>query len=319
MATRALKVLAWVVVASVMIGSLAAFAQDEIVASTNLPFVTYFARLQPNLNYQMLNRASIWFGEQNLVGTEYEGLPIISRQSVTHGGFRGADDFLNIPAGGLTSDNISKIYRYNNTIQALKLNGKQVVEWLEWSARNFNQIDPESTEDQFLFNPEFDPHHLDQFWGISYVYDVTQPVGSRVVLATYKGTALTEDMDFIIMTDNYRANGGGGIPNAVPENIVLQWDVNYRTVTTDYLNAVNGIVPDLVINWSLKPVKTMGRVIIKTGPEWGAPVVDYMDLAAAQNIEPVAHIAFYSTEDVWGLFEVDLARVPTPFEYVPTP
>ena len=301
-----------IVLVFVLLLGVSAFSQG-VVAKTNIPLATYFARVQVNPTYQMLNLASIWFGKEHLKGTEYENLPLISRQSTTHAGFRGADDFLNVPAGDLTSDNISRIYRYNNTIQALKLNGKQIIEWLEASAGNFNQIDPEMMEDQFLINYGFDSHLLDHFWGITYMFDVTMPLGSRVVEAKYQGEPLTEDMEFIIMTDNYRAGGGGGLPNAVPENIVMKWDDNFRDVVTDYLNAMDGVIPELVFNWSIKPVVTKGKVILKTGPEWGTPVLEYIDVATEMNIEPVSQFEYFGTEDVWGLFTIDLSKMKTPY------
>lgn len=287
-----------------------AFSQP--VATTDIPFATYFSRVQVNPMFQILNRAGVEFGKAKLKGTEFESLPVLSRQSVTWAGFRGASDFLNLPAGALTMDEISKMYRYSNTIQALKLNGKQIIQWLEASAGIFNQIDPEKTDNQLLINYKFDNHLLDQWWGITYQYDVTKPLGSRVVYANYQGQPLTENMNFIVMSDNYRAGGGGGLPNAVPANIVMKWDTNYRVAVADYLKSLNGTMPKLVINWSLKPVATKGKVLVKTGPEWGAPVVEYMEVAAKMNLEPVAHFEFFDTEEEWGVFEMDLSKVPTP-------
>jgi len=286
---------------------------QEVVANTDIPLATYFARIQVNPLYQMCNMASIWFGEQHLKGTEYEDLPIISRQSTTFGGFKGADDFLYIPSGELTNKDIEKIYRYSNTIQALKLNGKQIIEWLEASAENFHQIDPKVSEDQRLINYGFDTHLFDQFWGITYMFDVTKPVGERVVEIRYEGKPLIEDMEFIIMTDNYRAGGGGGLPHAVPENVVLKWDTDFRELIIDYLNEINGDIPELVFNWSIKPIETKGTIILKTGGEWGIPVTEYMEEARELNIEPVSSLEYVGTDDVWGLFSIDLSKMKTPY------
>lgn len=296
-----------------LFSTMEASASEDKVATVNIPLSTYFARVQVNPVYQLINMASVAFGEENIKGTEFEGLPVISRASVTKGGFRGADDFVDLPAGDMTSEDIGKkIYSYNNTIQALKLNGKQIIEWLEASAGNFYQIDPNATDDQLLINYGFDCHHLDHFWGITYLYDVTQPLGERVVMAEYEGIPLSEDMDFIIMADNYRAGGGGGLPNAVPENIVMKWDYNCRTLVVDYLQSLDGVMPELVFNWSIKPIETKGRIIVRTGPEWGVPVVEYMEIAAEKDIEPVGHIEYVGTDDVWGLFAIDLEDLRTP-------
>ena len=305
------RVFALLIVAVVMFGASTVFGED-VLASVDKPLATYFARVQPNVTYQIINEASIWFGEQNLAGTEYEGLPIITRQSTTKGGFGGPENFQDIPAGNITSAEISQIYKYDNAIVALKLNGSQIIEWLEACARNFNQIDPSSTNDQYLLNEEFDPHHFDHFWGISYMFDVTKPEGSRVTAATYLGAPLSKNMEFIIISDNYRAGGGANMPHAQPENIVIEWEDTYQPLLVEYLNYLGGVVPEWAPNWSIKPVETAGRVILKTGGEWGVPVMEYMEVAAAQNIEKVGHIEFFGTEDVWGLFTINLSDITIP-------
>jgi len=313
MLKRYSKSITIIVLAIVMTVGIFVFSMAEASASVtvNIPLSTYFARVQVNPLYQLINMASVAFGEENIKGTEFEGLPIISRASVTKGGFKGAEDFVDLPAGDITEDT-KKFYQYDNTIQALKLNGQQVIEWLEASAGNFNQIDPNTTDDQLLINYGFDSHHLDHFWGITYLYDVTKPVGERVVMAEYEGVPLSEDMDFIVMVDNYRAGGGGGLPHAVPENIVLKWDYDYRTLVVDYLKSLDGIMPELVFNWSIKPIETKGQVIVRTGSEWGVPVSEYMEIAAEKNIEPVGNIEYVGTDDVWGLFSIDLKDLRTP-------
>ena len=287
------------------------FSQD-FTTSVNIPLTTYFARVQVNPYYQLVNLASIDFAEKNLKGTDYEGLPVISRASVIDAGFRGADNFADVPAGAITKAEMQHLYRYNNKISALKLNGKQIIEWLEASAGNFFVIDPELCEDQILVNFGFDCHHLDQFWGITYIYDVTKSLGSRVARAEYEGVPLSEDMEFIVVVDSYRASGGGGLPHAVPENVVIAWDVDYRTMVFEYLDSLGGIMPELVVNWSIKPVATQGRVLFKTGGEWGTPVLEYMEAAAELGIEQVDHISYFGTDDVWGLFEIDLSRIKAP-------
>ncbi len=294
-----------------MVFGVSSFSQD-FTTSVNIPLTTYFARVQANPYYQLVNLASVDFAEKNLKGTDYENLPIISRSSTIDAGFRGADNFADVPAGPITSEEMQHLYRYANKISALKLNGKQVIEWLEASAGNFFQIDPEVTDDQILVNFGFDCHHFDQFWGITYIYDVTKPLGSRVARAEYKGVPLSEDMEFIVMVDSYRASGGGGLPHAVPENVVLEWDVDYKTMVFEYLDSLGGIMPELVISWSIKPVETAGRVLFKTGGEWGTPVLEYMEVAEELGIEQVDHISYVGTDDVWGLFEIDLSKVKTP-------
>lgn len=285
---------------------------DDYVAKTNIPLSSYFARVQANPMYQLMNRASVAFGEKEIQGTEYEGLPVLSRTSLVYGGFKGADNFFDRPAGDLTLEDVKSIYCYNNTVQALKLNGQQILDWLEKSGGNFYQIDPNKTEDQMLIDYGFDSHHFDIFWPITYQYDVTKPVGQRVVMAEFEGKPLSEDMEFIVMSDNYRAGGGAAFPHAVPENVVLKWDHDFDVVLIDYLNQIDGVIPELVVNWSIKPIETQGRILVQTGPEWGMPVMDYMEVAGKLGLEQVDHLEYFGTEGVCGLFEIDLSKLVTP-------
>lgn len=303
-------VLVAVVILSLLIG--VPVLASDYVAEINIPLSSYFARVQANPMYQLMNRASVAFGEKEIQGTEFANLPVLSRMSVAHGGFKGADDFFDLPAGNLTLDDIKSLYRYGNTVQALKLNGAQIIDWLEKSGGNFYQIDPSETEDQLLLDYGFDGHHFDIFWPITYQYDVTKPVGQRVIMAQYEGQDLTAEMEFIVMSDNYRAGGGADFPHAGPENVVLKWEHDFDVVMIAYLNEVDGIVPELVHNWSIRPIETQGNILVRTGDEWGMPVMDYLELAAETGVEPVNHIEYYGTDGIWGLFEIDLSRVVNP-------
>ncbi len=294
-----------------ILGSLPVFANGH-VTELAFPLSSYFARVQANPMYQLMNRASVAFGEKEIVGTEFEGIPVLSRMSVAHGGFKGADDFYDLAAGDFTHEDIKSMYRYSNTVSALKLNGAQIIEWLEKSGGNFHQIDPDEVEDQMLLDYGFDGHHFDIFWPITYQYDVTQPLGERVVFARYEGKDLTADMEFIVMSDNYRAGGGADFPHAVPENVVLEWDHDFDVVMLAYLDEIDGNVPKLVHNWSIKPIETAGKILVRTGGEWGMPVMDYLEAAAETGVEPVDHIEYYGTDGIWGLFEIDLSQIITP-------
>lgn len=39
-----------------------------------------------------------------------------------------------------------------------------------------------------------------------------------------------------------------------------------------------------------------------------------MEIAAKENIEPIDHIEYVGTDDVWGLFKIDLSKVRTPYD-----
>ncbi|WP_193437761.1 5'-nucleotidase C-terminal domain-containing protein, partial [Streptococcus suis] len=135
-------------------------------------------------------------------------------------GTRGdASAYTDIPAGPIAIKNVADLYLYDNVVAILKVNGAQLKEWLEMSAGQFNQVDPSSTEPQNLVNTDFRTYNFDVIDGVTYQYDITQPnkydrngkvvneTASRVRNLQYNGQDVTADQEFIVVTNNYRANG----------------------------------------------------------------------------------------------------------------
>ena len=106
------------------------------------------------------------------------------------------------------------------------LTGVQVREWLEASAGAFNRIDPSRTGEQTLLNPSFPNYNFDVIDGVTYQIDVSQPArydGDGKVVAlnshrirdlAYGGKPIDETRKFVVVTNNYRAGGGGKFPGA---------------------------------------------------------------------------------------------------------
>ncbi|MCV5473793.1 5'-nucleotidase C-terminal domain-containing protein, partial [Escherichia coli] len=76
--------------------------------------------------------------------------------------------------GQLTFRNAADLYLYPNTLVVMKVSGKEVKEWLECSAGQFNQIDPASSKPQSLINWDgFRTYNFDVIDGVNYQIDVT--------------------------------------------------------------------------------------------------------------------------------------------------
>lgn len=83
---------------------------------------------------------------------------------------------MEVEKGQLTFRNAADLYLYPNTLIVVKASGKEVKEWLECSAGQFNQIDPNSTKPQSLINWDgFRTYNFDVIDGVNYQIDVTQP------------------------------------------------------------------------------------------------------------------------------------------------
>ena len=224
---------------------------------------SFFALVQDDPSIQIVNNAQIWYVENIVRGTSYEGLPILSAAAPFKAGGRGGPEYYtDVPKGDIALKNVSDLYIYPNDLKVVKLTGAQVVEWLEVAAGQFNQIDVTSTQPQELVNPSFPTYNFDVIDGISYRIDVTQPAryngdgdvvnkdAHRITQVMFNGEPLNMSDEFLVATNNYRAGGGGHFPNLNGETIVIDAPDKNRDVVANYLLSQTVINPTADGNWS---------------------------------------------------------------------
>ncbi len=223
---------------------------------------------------------------------QYAGLPVLSVTAPFKAGYSSADDFTNVAAGTMTVSAAADLYLYdNNTIHAVKVNGAQIKQWLENAANRFNQIDPAKTEDQWLINDSktgvqpgssFPGYNFDVFTSpdIRYEIDVTQPKynvnnpaqgGERIRNLTYKGLPMDNAQEFIVATNNYRANSSAPYILGTGKAFDIVWaspDAN-REVVLNYVKAQKAITRAAngsTSSWRFTKVPTAGKVLFKSAP-----------------------------------------------------
>lgn len=196
-----------------------------------------------------------------------QGLPVLSAAAAFRTGFAGPDDYTDIAPGPLSIRSAADLYFYPNTLSAVKINGAGLRAWLEHSAGRFNRIDPAKTTAQPLINPHFEGYNFDQIQGdIHYLVDVSQPRGQRIVKLTYAGKPVKPDQSFIVVTNNYRASGGGKFPGLDGKNIVLSAPDGNREVLVHWIKHHPDIQrSDLPPRaWHFAPLQTRGPVTMVT-------------------------------------------------------
>ena len=216
-----------------------------------------------------------WFVEQQVKGTEYEELPILSTGApFKAGGRNGANYYTEIPTGEIAIKNVADLYVYDNTVFALIMTGADVKEWLEMSAGQFNQIDPSSTAEQNLIDEEFRTYNFDVIDGVTYEFDVTQPAkydesgktinenASRIVNLQFDGKPIDPKQQFVVVTNNYRASGDfPGVRNAKD---TIEYAYENREAIMDYMIDVGTIDPSADSNWTFAPFGENVNVIFET-------------------------------------------------------
>lgn len=200
---------------------------------------------------------------------QYAALPIISAAAPFKMNFNNTG-YTDVAAGGVAIKNVADIYLYPNTLQAVKIKGADVKAWLEKSAEYFNQIDPSKAEDQQLINSSFPSYNFDviQGGGLTYQVDVTQPKGSRIVNLNLKGVALDPAQEVIVVTNNYRASGGGGFAGLNGSQIIYEDPDTNRDIIVNYIKAKQQLTRQNNAsnrNWSFVKKSTAGKVLFESG------------------------------------------------------
>lgn len=186
-----------------------------------------------------------------------------------------------IPAGDIKIKDIMSVYVFENFLYGVKMNGKQLKNWLEYSVRYYKQVksatDP-IAKDTVLNIPDY---NLDFLYGASYDVDLTQPActvengvvtsGNRIKNLMYNGKLIKDTDVFTVAINNYRYNGGGGfvkaagltIKDANGKDIVnpslvmydsqkaLGDDGQVRNMMINYVTANKTITPTCSNNWDL--------------------------------------------------------------------
>lgn len=232
------------------------------VGTTTAPITSYFALVKDDPSIQIVNNAQIWYAKQELAGTPEANLPILSAAAPFKAGGRNFSDVTNytdIPAGPIAIKNVADLYLYDNVTAILKLTGADIKEWLEMSAGQFNQIDPSSKDPQYLVNADYRTYNFDVIDGLTYRYDITQPAkydrngklinadASRLRDVSYQGQPLDEQQEFIVVTNNYRANGN--FPGVVKATLNKLLNLENRQAIINYIISEKTINPSADNNW----------------------------------------------------------------------
>ncbi|MFT3792054.1 MAG: bifunctional 2',3'-cyclic-nucleotide 2'-phosphodiesterase/3'-nucleotidase [Rudaea sp.] len=266
---------------------------------------TYFVAAGDTSALSLVNAAQRDYAQkyikQNL--PQYASTPVLGAASPFKAGFGGPNDYTDVPAGPLAINNAADLYLYPNVLTAVKVNGAGVKAWLETSARWFNRIDPAKRETQELVNTKFPTYNFDVLQGdLSYAIDVTRPAGQRIADLKYRGKPVRDDEDFIVVTNNYRAGGGGRFPGLDGNNIVLSAPDTNREVLINFIREHGEILRKEFSNphnWRFAKTRTSGPIVFTSA-------ANKLDLARKAGLVNVAQVR--DNGDGTAVYSVDLSH-----------
>jgi 2',3'-cyclic-nucleotide 2'-phosphodiesterase (5'-nucleotidase family) len=109
--------------------------------------------------------------------------------------------------GAITMADVAELYPYdNNVLRAVRISGRQLRDYLEFSARYYRAA---PTQDSVVDSrvPGF---NFDIISGVDYVIDISRPLGARVTTLTRNGRPVADTDSFTLALNDYRQSGGGG-------------------------------------------------------------------------------------------------------------
>ncbi|MDD2957657.1 MAG: 5'-nucleotidase C-terminal domain-containing protein [Lachnospiraceae bacterium] len=179
-------------------------------------------------------------------------------------------DSANLQSGDIRKCDLALIYKYANTLYKVQMTGKQLKQYMEWSASYYNTYkDGDLT---ISFNPDIAGFNYDMFSGINYEVNIANEAGSRIENVTRAdGSELKDDDVITLAVNNYRANSqllsyGEIYKEGEDLPVLLEMDVKgeiggVRELIGDYIANVKGgtlDAPELAGNWRV------------TGNDWDA-------------------------------------------------
>ncbi|MEO7433306.1 MAG: bifunctional 2',3'-cyclic-nucleotide 2'-phosphodiesterase/3'-nucleotidase, partial [Dokdonella sp.] len=240
---------------------------SQPIGDSDFAMTSYFAEVGGITALQPVNDAQREYAQHYIAANlpQYAGIPVLSAAAPFKTGFSSANDYTDIAAGPLAIHSAADLYLYPNTLTAVKIDGAAVKAWLEHSAGMFNRIDPAKREPQDLINHKFSGYNFDVIQGdLTYAIDVTKPQGERIRELVWNGKPVDPAQAFIVVTNNYRASGGGHFPGLDGSSIVLSAPDANRDVLIAWVREHRHLTRRANGNdrkWHFAPVQTAGPIV----------------------------------------------------------
>jgi 2',3'-cyclic-nucleotide 2'-phosphodiesterase (5'-nucleotidase family) len=157
-----------------------------------------------------------------------------------------------ISKGPVTVRDIAGLYVYENTLVVLEVTSRQLKDALEHSAKYFRPYEPGKTAAE-LVDEKIPAYNFDVAEGVTYVLDITKPLGQRIQNLSFRGKPLELNQKLKLATNNYRVNGGGGYTMYRNAPVVYRSSAEIRELIIDWVERHKTIPTEPTNNWKIVP------------------------------------------------------------------
>ncbi len=154
-----------------------------------------------------------------------------------------------LDSGDITVAEMAQLYPYDNTLRAIRITGRQLREYLDYSSRFYSGV----SGGKPVIDPQVPGYNFDMISGADYTLDISRPLGSRVTSLTFKGRPVADTDSFTLALNNYRQSGGGGFSMIKDAPVIYDKQEEIRQLLIDEVQRRKMIRPEdyFTRNWSL--------------------------------------------------------------------
>jgi 2',3'-cyclic-nucleotide 2'-phosphodiesterase (5'-nucleotidase family) len=209
-----------------------------------------------------------------------------------------------IDSGVITAARMQALYPYENILRAIRISGRQLRDYLEYSARYYRtdaggEISVDSTVPGYNF---------DVVAGADYVLDLARPRGQRVTRLEFRGRPVAPTDSFTLALTSYRQSGGGGFTMLADAPLVYDEQRDIRQLLTDEVRRVGTLRPQdyFTRNWRIEPMGAVADLYrqMRPGPVYtGSGAATGSAPARARPPRPATRLRVIGTNDFHGALE----------------
>jgi 2',3'-cyclic-nucleotide 2'-phosphodiesterase/3'-nucleotidase len=172
-----------------------------------------------------------------------------------------------IPQGPVTVADVAGLYIFDNTLKAVRISGAQLRAYLEKSAEYYLPC-PAARCDR-ITNPAVPGYNFDVVSGVDYAYDLTRPVGQRLVYLRRGGRDVAPTDSFTLALNNYRASGSGGFSMLVGAPVVYDRGEGIRELLIAEIERRGTLNPADFFrkNWEIVPAALAEKALAEQAAE----------------------------------------------------
>lgn len=236
------------------------------IAMTQTPIHSYFTTIGIDIGQRVLAQAQLSHVAAALSDTPHADVPVLSATApYLFGGRAGPGHYLDILPGPIALRDAAAIFPFADKLCAVRRNGKQIRHWIERSISRYNQLVP-GQHNQTLLDPDNPGYNFDSLHGLTYKIDLsapamfdpsgnkTKPQGGRLRDLRHNGQLVDDDDIFIVATNRYRANGGGGFDPVPQDDLIFVSKESIRDILIRSLRNRSVIADTVPMNWSFVPL-----------------------------------------------------------------